>query len=326
MIAWLPGNLNEGLRQSFWLHIVSDAAILAGSLLIAALIGHVLHRQRLVLLVLLAASALSIGLLRPAGIGSRVLSAQWLGGSAKTVAAIVLWASVLLLVGLWRQKKRVLHHLALNGRLRQQAAKRRQTEDQLQQSENRLRTIFDNARDVITYVDTHGRIIDVNKRVEDVFGYKPEEMIGKRFTKLGVLRLRDIPRIAWLFRRTLRAGQAIEIVELEFVHKNGRSVHLEVGTRFVRRNGKIKEIVNIFRDITDRKQALVELTAAKQAAEAANRAKSEFLANMSHEIRTPMTAILGYADVLLDDAKQPETVQSAQIIKRNGMHLLESHQ
>ena len=69
-----------------------------------------------------------------------------------------------------------------------------------------------------------------------------------------------------------------------------------------------------------------ELRKAIEASEGANRAKSSFLANMSHEIRTPLTAILGFADVLLETGdiyKAPvERIEAIETIRRNGSHLI----
>jgi len=86
-----------------------------------------------------------------------------------------------------------------------------------------------------------------------------------------------------------------------------------------RADGKIKELLAISRDITDRKQiqdsrqvalgvaedaqafaeaATVKANEARVVADSANLVKSEFLANMSHEIRTPMGAVIGLADIL----------------------------
>jgi Amt family ammonium transporter len=64
------------------------------------------------------------------------------------------------------------------------------------------------------------------------------------------------------------------------------------------------------------------LRSAKEAAEAATLAKTQFLTNMTHEIRTPMTAILGFAEVLLESSERPEDVVAANTIKRNGEYLL----
>jgi PAS domain S-box-containing protein len=130
------------------------------------------------------------------------------------------------------------------------------------------------------------------------------------------------PVLEAAIQRAMTSGEPYDL-ELEFVTAKGRPLWVRTQGMAEYEQGRIVRLAGSFQDITERKAKEAELRAATLAAEEANAAKSAFVANMSHEIRTPMTAILGFAELLLEpNLSAQERRDHVSTIRRAGQHLL----
>lgn len=132
----------------------------------------------------------------------------------------------------------------------------------LQESEEKYRRLFDYSNDIIVFVNKFGKVLAVNNKVKDKLGFEPQEIIGKNFVNLGILGVRDLPRIVNLFKKTARegmtrnnAGGLLDKVEMELRTRNGNSILVETSTTVLEKDGKIEGFLTNIRDVTQQKQS-----------------------------------------------------------------------
>ncbi len=170
---------------------------------------------------------------------------------------------------------------------------RMEAEQQLRESEGRIRAIIENALDAIISINEQGIIQSFNPAAVHTFGYEALEIIGKNL-KILMPEPYQSEHDDYL-KNYLETGMAKILGrsrEVEGLHKNGLVFPIEISVSEMYQ-GKDRMFTGIVRDISERKKAEKQVQLAKQKAEEATQAKSDFLANMSHEIRTPMNAIIG---------------------------------
>jgi PAS domain S-box-containing protein len=200
-------------------------------------------------------------------------------------------------------------------------SKRRGAEESLRKSEQHCRALIETTSDWAWQIDNRGLLSYVSPKIKDILGYEPEDIVGR--PPYCFMPSEEAKRSRRWFYNVFRNRLPFVAVEHIAFHKNGSLMVMESnGVPLFDAAGKLIGFMGCNRDITDRKRAEKMIKDAREVAEAATRAKSEFLANMSHEIRTPMTAIIGFADILLDTLQAHEAIAAAQTIKRNGAYLL----
>jgi PAS domain S-box-containing protein len=198
-------------------------------------------------------------------------------------------------------------------------------DEELENSEERFRDFAEIASDWFWEMDADLKVSYISDRATELFGVKPQEMLGKSRIGLGQGDLSDPHWQA--HEATLAARLPFRDFRYCFNLAEDHARYVSVsGKPVIDANGAFCGYRGTGNDVTLEVQAMTSLRLAKEQAEIANRTKTTFLANMSHELRTPLNAILGFSEVIRDQlfglVGNHRYVDYAGSINDAGRHLL----
>jgi PAS domain S-box-containing protein len=172
---------------------------------------------------------------------------------------------------------------ASNQALTEESHAREQAEETVKQ----LAAIVESSDDAILAITLDGLIRTWNPGAARLYGYRPEDVIGKHISLLHARKHAEAGII-----EKLAKGERVSQTETVNLTKDGREIDVSLTiSPMLDLKGQMVGISTIARDITDRKLL--------------DRMKDEFVGTVSHELRTPLTAIKGFIELVLDGDAGP---------------------
>jgi PAS domain S-box-containing protein len=174
-------------------------------------------------------------------------------------------------------------------------------QSELQRERDFSSKILNNTQSLILVADTAGLISYGNRRWYEAGGYQQQQLLGKPLMELIAPARRSAMQDA--LAATL-AGQQVDNLELPVMRADGRTGQFSVNLSPMRDDqGQVSSIVVVMTDITDAAMLQAKLMHTEKMA-----AVGQLVSGVAHEVNNPLTAILGFADLLMES---PDLTDSA---------------
>jgi PAS domain S-box-containing protein len=185
----------------------------------------------------------------------------------------------------------------------------------LQQAARKERAIFENALDIICSLDAEGRFLKMSPSSFEIWGYRPEELIGRRYTEFLVPEEVEKSEQA---EQEIIEGKPVTNFENIYRRKDGAKVNMLWSAWW---SDTDEVMFAMARDITERKRAENAITQLNEdlekqtvQLEAANQELEAFSYSVSHDLRAPLRAIDGFSRILLEDHSDKLDAEGARVL------------
>lgn len=161
--------------------------------------------------------------------------------------------------------------------------------------------VLDVSGEAIAVIDREGRILRLNSQAERYFGRERDAMAGEAFTELLAAESRAAATA--LFEQTRADAKPRAHSRGECVGRSASGASLPLEIRVARLEDS--RFAVIWRDLSGQRGLERELAQARRQAARVGDQQPEFLANVSHQVRSPLNAILGFAEIMIDERFGP---------------------
>jgi PAS domain S-box-containing protein len=188
-----------------------------------------------------------------------------------------------------------------------------------------LEAILDTATDGVVVVDLNGTIVSLNKSAQALFGYDAAQVVSRPFVTLFAA---DSHTLVQDYFEGFRENGVRSLMNdgREVTGQVAQGGHMPLFMTLGRTGDHNSRFCAVLRDLTAWKKVESDLNDSRKQAEIANAQKSDMLARISHELRTPLSAILGFAEVMVEERfgpiGNPRYQDYLRDIHSSGHHLL----